>query len=34
MNTPNWTTAKDFQDITYTKSDGVARIALPTRSAK
>tara|TARA_R110001599_G_scaffold16354_1_gene66757 strand:- start:1929 stop:2774 length:846 start_codon:yes stop_codon:yes gene_type:complete len=28
MNTPNWTTVKEYQDITYKKSgDGVARIA-------
>lgn len=27
MNTPNWKTAKSFEDITYKKCDGVARIA-------
>lgn len=27
MNQPNWTTVKTYQDITYRKSDGVARIA-------
>ncbi|MDX1629544.1 MAG: enoyl-CoA hydratase-related protein, partial [Fulvivirga sp.] len=27
MNKPNWTTAKAYEDITYKKSDGVARIA-------
>ena len=27
MATPNWQTAIEFDDITYTKSDGVARIA-------
>ncbi len=27
MKTPNWKTAKDYEDITYQKSDGVARIA-------
>lgn len=27
MNTPNWKTAKEYTDITYKKSDGVARIA-------
>lgn len=27
MKTPNWKTAIEFEDITYTKSDGVARIA-------
>ena len=27
MKSPNWKTAKEFEDITYMKSDGVARIA-------
>lgn len=27
MSTPTWKTVKDFEDITYKKSDGVARIA-------
>lgn len=27
MSTPTWKTVKDFEDITYQKSDGVARIA-------
>lgn len=27
MNKPNWITVKEYQDITYKKSDGVARIA-------
>ncbi len=27
MNTPSWTTTKEYEDITYRKSDGVARIA-------
>lgn len=27
MNKPNWTTVKEYEDITYKKSDGVARIA-------
>ncbi len=27
MNKPNWTVAKEYEDITYKKSDGVARIA-------
>ncbi len=27
MPTPNWVTAKDYEDITYKKADGVARIA-------
>ncbi len=28
MTTPDWTTVKEYQDITYKKSDGVARIAI------
>ncbi|HBL80334.1 MAG TPA: 1,4-dihydroxy-2-naphthoyl-CoA synthase, partial [Aequorivita sp.] len=27
MATPNWKTAKEYTDITYKKSNGVARIA-------
>ena len=27
MKKPDWTTGKEFEDITYKKSDGVARIA-------
>ena len=27
MSTPNWITVKEYQDITYKKADGVARIA-------
>ena len=27
MNTPNWIVAEGFEDITYKKADGVARIA-------
>ena len=27
MSTPNWETAKEYNDITYKKSNGVARIA-------
>ena len=27
MKSPDWKTAKDFEDITYMKSNGVARIA-------
>ena len=27
MNKPNWTTVKEYEDITYKKSNGVARIA-------
>ncbi len=27
MKKPNWTTVKEFEDITYRKCDGVARIA-------